>query len=50
MLFPQAESELRVRHERMRPGTLGDPEPFARLGQRFLGPEISSVTGMSVPV
>ncbi len=28
----------------------GDPEPFARLGQRFLGPEISSVAGMSVPV
>jgi glutamate racemase len=28
----------------------GDPEPFARLGQRFLGPEISSVSGMSVPV
>ena len=23
----------------------GDPEPFARLGQRFLGPEISSVCG-----
>jgi glutamate racemase len=28
----------------------GDPEPFARLGQRFLGPEISSVTGLGVPV
>ena len=25
----------------------GDPEPFARLGQRFLGPEISSVAGLS---
>ncbi len=28
----------------------GDPEPFARLGRRFLGPEISSVAGLSVPV
>lgn len=27
----------------------GDPEPFARLGRRFLGPEIGNVTGMQVP-
>jgi glutamate racemase len=26
----------------------GDPEPFARLGRRFLGPEISTVAGLSV--
>jgi glutamate racemase len=26
----------------------GDPEPFARLGRRFLGPEISAVAGLSV--
>ena len=27
----------------------GDPEPFARLGRRFLGPEIAAVAGLSVP-
>jgi len=27
----------------------GDPEPFARLGRRFLGPEISAVAGLTVP-
>jgi glutamate racemase len=27
----------------------GDPEPFARLGRRFLGPEIGQVLGMQVP-
>ena len=27
----------------------GDPEPFARLGRRFLGPEIGRVTAMPVP-
>ena len=26
----------------------GDPEPFARLGRRFLGPEIGNVSGMQV--
>jgi glutamate racemase len=26
----------------------GDPEPFARLGRRFLGPEIGQVSGMQV--
>lgn len=26
----------------------GDPEPFARLGRRFLGPEIGQVNGMAV--
>ncbi len=26
----------------------GDPEPFARLGRRFLGPEIGQVSGMRV--
>ena len=26
----------------------GDPEPFARLGRRFLGPEIGNVHGMQV--
>jgi glutamate racemase len=25
----------------------GDPEAFARLGRRFLGPEIGQVSGMS---
>jgi len=28
----------------------GDPEPFARLGHRFLGPEISIVSELSLPV
>jgi glutamate racemase len=28
----------------------GDPEPFARLGQRFLGPEISVVSELSLAV
>jgi glutamate racemase len=28
----------------------GDPEPFARLGQRFLGPEISVVSELSLSV
>jgi len=27
----------------------GDPEPFAKLGRRFLGPEISAVAGLTVP-
>jgi glutamate racemase len=27
----------------------GDPEPFARLGRRFLGPEIGQVSPMQVP-
>jgi glutamate racemase len=26
----------------------GDPEPFARLGRRFLGPEIGQVSEMQV--
>ena len=25
----------------------GDPEPFARLGRRFLGPEIGAVSALS---
>ena len=28
----------------------GDPEPFARLGKRFLGPEISVVSELSLAV
>jgi len=27
----------------------GDPEPFRRLGRRFLGPEIGAVAGLGVP-
>ena len=27
----------------------GDPEPFRRLGRRFLGPEIGAVAGLAVP-
>jgi glutamate racemase len=27
----------------------GDPEPFAKLGRRFLGPQIGQVAGMQVP-
>jgi glutamate racemase len=28
----------------------GDPEPFRRLGRRFLGPEIATVEGLAAPV
>jgi glutamate racemase len=28
----------------------GDPAPFTRLGQRFLGPEIGSVVELGAPV
>jgi glutamate racemase len=34
-----------VRHEFL---ATGDPEPFAKLGRRFLGPEISTVAGLTV--
>ena len=27
----------------------GDPEPFRRLGRRFLGPEIGTVSALGIP-
>ena len=42
-----APAGLTPRHEFL---ATGDPEPFARLGRRFLGPEISTVAGLALPV
>jgi glutamate racemase len=41
-----ADPATAARHEFL---ATGDPEPFAKLGRRFLGPEISAVAGLTVP-